>query len=81
MTFVLKVVVRGIVFKMARDVLIREEPATFLYGSTRSSYEWANKAAGHELKGALSWHRFFSVGLHVPMQALVRATAYVLIIC
>jgi hypothetical protein len=46
-------------------------PVRWLYGGKHADYEQANKAAGHELKGALSFFRFHKYGIHVPMQALI----------
>lgn len=53
-----KFVFRGILFKLSRDAVVgassKGEPL-FLYGGREQSYEAANKGAGHELRGAMSW--------------------------
>lgn len=64
-----KYAVRGLLFKFAVDV-----PPHFLYGSD----EYAQKAAGHELKGLNQW-ALNSDGLHFPLMALVRYCGFTLV--
>lgn len=64
-----KYAVRGVLFKFAVDV-----PPHFLYGSD----EYAQKAAGHELKGLNQWS-LNSEGLHFPLMALVRHCGFTLV--
>ena len=64
-----KYAVRGLLFKFAVDV-----PPHFLYGSD----EYAQKAAGHELKGLNQW-ALNSEGLHFPLMALVRYCGFTLV--
>ena len=64
-----KYAVRGLLFKFAVDV-----PPHFLYGSD----EYAQKAAGHELKGLNQWS-LNSEGLHFPLMALVRYCGFTLV--
>lgn len=64
-----KYAVRGLLFKFAVDV-----PPHFLYGSD----EYAQKAAGHELKGLNHWS-LNSEGLHFPLMALVRYCGFTLV--
>lgn len=64
-----KYAVRGLLFKFAVDV-----PPHYLYGSD----EYAQKAAGHELKGLNQWS-LNSEGLHFPLMALVRYCGFTLV--
>jgi len=64
-----KYAARGLLFKFAVDV-----PPHFLYGSD----EYAQKAAGHELKGLNNWS-LHSEGLHFPLMALVRYCGFTLV--
>ncbi len=73
-----KYVVRGILFKLAHDSELA--PDYFLYGGSNGPhFELAAKAAGHDLKGAISYFRFCTDGICVPMQALVDFQGFRLI--
>lgn len=67
-----KYLVRGILFKLAKDAPINSNATKFLYGSDIGpNDEFAAKGAGHDLKGVIGYFKYFSMGLRVPMQALV----------
>ncbi|GAB5355140.1 hypothetical protein AAMO2058_000180600 [Amorphochlora amoebiformis] len=75
-----KYIVRGILFKLSVDPQIgRKDNPTYVYGGKHQSYEYAAKAAGHELKGAINMHKYYKKGICVPMQALVDFHGYRLV--
>jgi len=76
-----KYIVRGILFKLAVDPAVGSDPKRkhFVYGGKTRNYEYAAKAAGHELKGAINMHKYYNKGICVPMQALVDFHGYRLV--
>lgn len=78
-----KYIVRGILFKLAVDPAVGFNPRTgqrhYVYGGKHPSYEFAAKAAGHELKGAINMYKYGKLGITVPMQALVDFHGYRLV--
>jgi hypothetical protein len=67
-----KYVVSGILFKLVVDPQVGPPTKpSFIYGGQTPSYEYAMKAAGLELLGAITTFRFHDIGLYVPLQALV----------
>lgn len=67
-----KYLIRSILFKLASDTKMSDTPLTYLYGGLQGkNTELAQKAAGHELRGATNYFRFYNKGLSVPMQAVV----------
>ena len=73
-----KYVVRGILFKLCSDVELRGAGGggRWLYGGDGCDYENANKVGSHELKSATRFFAFHSIGLRVPMLALVEYLGY-----
>jgi len=75
-----KYIVRGILFKLAIDPQIGHgNRKSYVYGGATRNYEYAAKAAGHELKGAINMHKYYSKDIYVPMQALVDFHGYRLV--
>jgi hypothetical protein len=73
-----KHLVGNIVFKRAVDPKL-DGTQQFLYGGAVPSTEAANKAAGHELRGAVSMFNLGSKRLLVPMQVLIDYRGFRLI--
>eukprot|EP00466_Bigelowiella_natans_P011490 jgi/Bigna1/78392/fgenesh1_pg.54_\ len=71
-----KYIVRGILFKLAVDPAIGKTKSHFVYGGKTRNFEYAAKAAGHELKGAINMHKYYKISICVPMQALVDYHGY-----
>jgi hypothetical protein len=84
-----KYLVRGILFKLAQDVQLGVG-GPWLFGGSRANDEYANKAAGHDLKGAMGYlqcslamsgkRRALSDRmLRIPMQSLIDHRGFRLI--
>lgn len=71
-----KFVHQGILFKLAVDKLKSPESNEYIYGGNAPSFEDAQEACGHDLKGAINYYRFHHLGVHVPIQATVDFWGY-----
>lgn len=71
-----KYMVRGILFKLAVDPAVGKTRSSWVYGGKKPNFEFAAKAAGHELKGAINMYKYHVKGIRVPMQALVDFHGY-----
>eukprot|EP00466_Bigelowiella_natans_P018136 jgi/Bigna1/77067/fgenesh1_pg.45_\ len=69
-----KYLVRGILFKLAVDPPMGK--SNWIYGGSKRNLEYAAKAAGHELKGAINMYKYHVKKIRVPMQALVDFHGY-----
>lgn len=70
-----KYLVRGILIKVAQDKEVA--PGVFLYGGAGGpAQEMANKAASHDLCGALHYGNALGGGVGVPIHALVDFNGY-----
>jgi hypothetical protein len=58
-----------VMIKLCLDVPVAG--GRFLYGSTQRRDDFAMKAAGHELKSAIAFFQMHSLGVRVPLSALV----------
>lgn len=67
--------VQGILFKFAVDTNLRTKGYVsfdyWMYGGLRRSDHYAAKAAGHELKGLISFYNSNVEGLNFPLMALI----------
>jgi hypothetical protein len=66
-----------VLFKLSQDMCVGVNH--YIYGGRDASVELAMKAAGHELRGATNIFPFHSLGIRVPMQALVDFHGYRLV--
>lgn len=72
-----KFVHQGILFKCAVDKQKSVDSNDFIYGGeSGASFEDAQEACGHELKGAINYYRFRRLGVSVPIQATVDFWGY-----
>lgn len=72
-----KFVHQGILFKCAVDKQKSNGSNDYIYGGQAGpSFEDAQEACGHELKGAINYYRFRRLGVVVPIQATVDFWGY-----
>jgi len=64
-----KFVHQGILFKLAVDKLKSPESSEYIYGGNAPSFEDAQEACGHDLKGAINYYRFHRLGVQVERQS------------
>ena len=76
-----KYIHQGILYKCAEDVPVgsgsSKSERRFIYGGSSPSLEFAQKACGHDLQGAMSYHRYSKkLGVTVPIQVALATKRF-----